>query len=258
MSQDTAFETSDNQKETFQFDESKETAPDSLTNAENKEEEATDTSASPVGTEDDEQKVPYSRFKRKIDEISEMSEKINFLERSLSEMQQSRTESTDPEDIDLPKEWVKLYGDSDLAKEAYLVQLRREEQIQERAVQEAIERISKQQQEEVVQVEENEEIIDDNLEALQEAIGKKLTARQEEEILSIVDEFSPDGSDGKYVALFPFDKAYEVYTLRNSQKGMGTRRARESVADLTNTTSQEEGESGSTYRRGWDSWREAL
>ena len=258
MSQDNAF-TSENQdaKETFKFDEVKETSPDSQTNEESKADETTDESSSPVGNDSEEQKVPYSRFKKKVDELNENAERISFLEAELERRANSRTESTD-DDV-MPPEWKELYGDNEVAQKAWSVQKHREEEIQERAIERAIERMQDQQIEEVNRVAENEETIDDNLADLQEKVGKKLTTRQEEEILGIVDEFSPVGDDGKYVSLFPFDKAYEIYTLRNSQKGAGTREARKTVADLAGNASEGEIDSNSSdFKRGWDSWREGI
>ena len=82
-------------------------------------------------------------------------------------------------------------------------------------------------------------------------MGKKFTPEVEEEILSIVDEFSPVGSDGKYTSLFPFDKAYEIRELRHLKQNRKISQARNQVADLTGNNSEGEDESSnSSFKRG--------
>lgn len=262
MSQDTAFEISNAKPDTFNFDsEEKSSAPQAET--ESKENTSTQSEVSKEEndsvTSQEENKVPYSRFKKKVDEVNEYSNKIAYLEGQLEALKSRPQESTSHEDVDVPAEWKELYGDSEVSKRAFKIQLEREAQIRESAVEQAIETLTRRQQEEISSQSHNEEIIDNSLEQLQESIGKKLTEKQEEDILTIVDEFSPVGEDGKYISLFPFDKAYEIYTLRNAQKGQATKQARQSVADLTGNTSEGEVDSTVTpFRRGWDNWREEL
>jgi len=139
------------------------------------------------------------------------------------------------------------------------MQQKMNDEIAERAIAEAIERVKMLEVEEEQGLIKNEEIIDENLDDLQEAIGKKLSSKQEEEILSIVDEFSPTGDDGKYVQLFPFDKAYEIWELRNAPKINKTVQERESIANLSGNRSDGDTESdGGTFKKGWDSWRLGL
>lgn len=259
MSQDTAFETTNNNVDTFKFEESGEKSP--APQAETVEKEVTPSQSGDSEEDNDsvENKIPYSRFKKKVDEVNEYSNKIAYLEGQLEALRNTPQEFTSHEDVEIPDEWRKLYGDSDTAKEAFKIQLKREEELSERAVQKAIEVLTRRQQEEIESLAHNEEIIDESLDKLQETIGKKLTAKQEEDILTIVDEFSPVGDDGKYISLFPFDKAYEIYALRNASKGQATKQARQSVADLTSNTSEGEVDSSnSDFKRGWDNWREAI
>lgn len=209
--------------------------------------------------EPEESRVPYSRFKSKVDELEERNSIISDLEERLSSLETARTESQSPEELEVPQEWVELYGDSDVSKRAYSIQLQREAVIIENATKNAIEQLKAENRNEANQLEENEDIIEDNLLSLQQHIGKKLTQDTEEAVLSIVDEFSPTGEDGKYISLFPFDKAYEIYELRNSQAKTNTKIARNKVADLTGNSSQGEAETpDSDFKRGWDNWREAL
>jgi hypothetical protein len=261
QSQDTAFATENEKNDTFQFD-VQEGSPLSSQD----ETAPVDTVSDPSSSSDDndvveDKKVPYSRFQSVVRERNEATERISSLEERLSELESARQEtaSTAIDDIDLPPEWVKLYGNSDVAKEAFKVQVQREQQISQNAVREALRQLEQRESYEREALVENEGIVEDQLSDLQEAIGRKLTKRQEEDILTIVDEFSPTGDDGKYISLFPFDKAYEIYELRRSKSGASTRTARQGVADLTGNQSEGEAETGdTTYKRGWDNWRSAL
>ncbi len=255
MSQDAAFTVDNNTDEVFQFAD-EQSAQDSQTKNDN-------TRSASISNEDtdgevDEQRVPYSRFKRVIEEREEVAERMKALEERLQSYEDDRRKS-EALDVPMPPEWEKLYGNSDASKEAWQIQLQREEQLAERAVQEAVVRLQKQQEALVDSVQENEELIDASLESLQATLGKKFTQKQEEEILSIVDEFSPVGDDGKYVTLFPFEKAYEIYALRNEKRSRPTQEARRAVAGLANGSSEGDAETSTdSYRRGWDNWREAL
>lgn len=207
----------------------------------------------------EEKRVPYSRFKRKEEELEERDFMIKNLEERLSSLESNRLESTPIENLDVPTEWVELYGDSDASKRAYKIQLQREAQLQETAVQKALQLFKEEAVQQENQLAYNENIIDENLEDLQGALGKKLSQQTQDDVLSIVDEFSPTGPDGKYISLFPFDKAYEIYQLRNSQAKQKTIQQRNQVADLTGANSNEESESSeSHFKRGWDTWREAI
>lgn len=263
MSEEVAFNGEQQMKEdVFKFDPVKEEeATPPAPQAENEEKESDsvikEDKESDVG--DEPARVPYSRFKSVKNELDETRSTISMLEERLASLETARTETQPNEDIDVPPEWVKLYGDSDVSKQAYKIQLERELQIEERATRRALERFKEEAQKETQTLKQNEEIIEQNLESLQETIGRKLTPKIEEEILSIVDEFSPTGPDGKYVSLFPFDKAYEIYELRNSKVTQKTMKARTQVADLTGNTSEGETDSSETsFKRGWDNWREAL
>lgn len=256
MSDEVAF-TGNGQEETdiFKFD--PEQAPSDIggNDSATTEDKITDVS----DEESEEKRVPYSRFKRKEEELEERDLMIRNLEERLSSLESNRIESTPVEDIDVPREWVELYGDSDASKRAYKIQLQRESQLEETAVQKALQLFREEAVQQENQLAQNEDIIDSNLEDLQDALGKKLSQQTQEDVLLIVDEFSPTGPDGKYISLFPFDKAYEIYQLRNSQAKQKIMQQRNQVADLTGANSNEESESGeSHFKRGWDNWREAI
>lgn len=261
MSQEIAF-ADVKQEETFKFDTAEPTTPASQAETVKTESDSpsVEDKETVVVEDDTEQKIPYSRFKKKMDELNETNSKMQMLEDRLKELETARIESQSDEDITPDAEWTKLYGNSDVAKEAYKIQIKRDEAIAERAVKQAIDRIRESQIEETTRLSENEEKIDDNLSQLQTKLGKKLSSKQEEDILSIVDEFSPTGQDGKYVSLFPFDKAYEIYEMRQAKKGAPIRQAREAVADLTSNNSSGEAPASGVngLGRGWDGWRAEL
>jgi len=255
MSQDAAFTSEGNVPDTFIF-EDEQSAQDSQSKNDNTQSDSD--SGEDKDGEVEERRVPYSRFKRVIEEREEASERMKALEERLHELESNRSTSDDYDDP-MPPEWERLYGNSEASREAWNIQLRRETQLTQQAVEQALGQIERQQAALVEAVEENEELIENSLELLQESLGRKFTAKQEEEILTIVDEFSPTGPDGKYVTLFPFDKAYEIYALRSAQKGRPTHDARRAVAELAGGSS--EGDTDSSvdhYRRGWDNWREAI
>ncbi len=53
------------------------------------------------------------------------------------------------------------------------------------------------------------------MEELEELIGRYLKEFEENAVLDIVDELTPEGADGKYlVDLLPFDYAWEIYKAR--------------------------------------------
>lgn len=261
MSQEPAFIPDEQRDDVFKFDKVEETPIDPQTLSD----ESDTTSTSSEGENDDvsseeENRVPYSRFKSKVEELEQRDSVISDLEERLANLEASKQGPAALEDVDVPREWVELYGDSDVSKRAYAIQLQREEQLQEKAIEKALDRFKNEAKQEEYQIEENTNIIEDNLADLQSALGKKFNSSTEEAILAIVDEFSPVGSDGKYATLFPFDKAYEIYELRNAKAGIRTMRARSEVAGLTGAASNGEVDSseGSDFKRGWDTWRTAI
>lgn len=248
MSNEQAFSMEkESQEDVFQFDEDK-TQKGTSTQE--------DTSASPVGTEEDsEQKVPYSRFKRKTEEAAT---KIRFLEEKLEEFSKSKTQ-TENETPAMPPEWIELYGNSDASAKAWNVQVKLDIKREEASIERMLSMAQRQEEEAQDALVQNEEIIDDTLMELQEKRGIKLTPKMEDAILDIVDEFSPTGSDGKYISLFPFDKALEIYELRQGSKVRSTQNARTQVANLTgNSNAGDISDGAISQKRGWDAWREAL
>jgi len=264
MSQDTAF-SEDKKDETFKFDEEVTTPASPAETAEDTPSSSPDEKTDDVATatksesEDEEQRVPYSRFKRKVEEAEDAIETVKALEARLEALEASRKETV-TEGSDAPAEWTALYGDSQVAKDAWKIQLTREQKLREESVKEAIDYLKKSQEAEKASEQENEDTLDEYIESLQKKVGKPLSKKMEEDILTIVDEFSPTGEDGKYLSMISPDKAYEIYELRSSKRTNATAQARGRVAALTSETSEGDADTSSdtTFKRGWDNWREAL
>lgn len=264
MSQDAAFTTSNNNDNTFVFDEVEQTEqgqPDTV-----KTETADDTTVPPatenegVDEVSEEARVPYSRLKTVVEQRDQLATRISTIEEQLaSQAQQRETAQETLTENEMPREWIALYGDGPLAQQAWNVQLQREQKLMEQAEARAVTRIKQEEQQEAQALKDNEALIDESLASLQDKLGKKLTSKQEEDILSIVDEFSPADASGKYLSVFPFDKAYEIYELRNLKTSAPTKKARLEVADLAGVQSEGDVETTSSpYKRGWDGWEAEL
>ncbi len=266
QSDEQAFPTTGMPKEVFQFDEqaapasSPEENADSTQSSSSDEKDEVVTAPSDSVSEDDEEKrVPYSRFKKKLDEAEAYAETVKALESRLASLESARNE-TRSEDVEMPPEWIQLYGDSDVAKNAWKVQTLREQKLREESVKEAIAFLKKEQEAQKQAEAQNEDALDEYLSSLQDSAGKPISSKMEEEILSIVDEFSPTGEDGKYLSMISPEKALEIYKLRSAVKSNTTAKAREKLAALSNGSSEGEPDASSdtTFKRGWDNWREAL
>lgn len=249
MSLEQAFPTEKaSQEDVFNFDEDKQEVTS----------KAEDSPSSPVGNEEDsEQKVPYSRFKKKVDEVNEYGSKIKYLEDKLEELSNAKTKIQE-ETPQMPSEWVELYGNSEASAKAWNVQVKLDMKREEASIERMLSMAQRQEEEAQKALVQNEEIIDDTLAELQQSRGIKLTQKMEDSILDIVDEFSPVGSDGKYISLFPFDKALEIYELRQGTKVRSTQNARTQIANLTGNTQAGDVSEPISQRRGWDAWRETL
>lgn len=215
-----------------------------------------------------EQKIPYSRFKTISDQKREAEaralEAQERLERILNEREQRVQEAEKPEDEKLLGYMIKLYGDNENTREAYKVELERLAYLEKRAEQRAIESVKEYRENEAKALEKNEEIIDNNLEDLESYVGKKLTEKEQSGILEIVDEYTPKDEDGNYSGdLLPFDKAYEIYQLKNQTRTQASKKARSNATNLTSRNT--EGEPNSVEKNNksfdplnWNSYRSRI
>lgn len=251
-------------EEVFKFDEPEQATPSSQEETAKVEDETKVESkeGTPSASDEDkdkdvEQRVPYTRFKKMHDERDSFAEKIKALETELASRGEHKTETRTE---DMPEEWKLLYGDGEVSQKAWAVQQRREQKLREDAVKAAIDLVRSEQAEAIKAEERKEAALDSYLSSLKENLGTKYSETLEEELLSIVDEFSPVGEDGKYASLISPEKAIEIYNLREAKKTSKTKAAREKVVDLTAGKSQGEAEAPvrASDDRSWDAWRSAL
>ena len=215
-----------------------------------------------VEEESGEQKVPYSRFKKFHDRALE-AEREAAEWRARAESIVSRT--SEPETGEVPSYWTELYGDSDAAKRAWRIQERANEEIEIRAEQRAIEAVQSERHQESERISQNEDTIDENLEELSALVGRNLTDREQSDILDIVDEYTPKGRDGNYLGpTIPFDKAWEIYELKNSAVRGPRSEARDKVASLSGSQSRGDSSEDKTEQDknwnplDWNAWKKRL
>lgn len=196
--------------------------------------------------EDTEQRVPYSRF-AKIRERAEQAERdaeeARELVRSIAQRREPSRETPVPSsyDEDYAREIKRLYGDTPVSDEIIAINLKHQRQTEERAERRALEAVERARNYETQVVNQNVNVIDQRLEALQDSLGRSLSEKEEQAVLDIVDEYTPTGEDGKYLGEFlPFDKAWEVYELRQQKQVMSSKKNRS--AAVAASSSRSEGE----------------
>ena len=205
-------------------------------------------------SEEDEQRIPYSRFST-VRERAERAEREADEARALLKQALSRKDeevTSDPYKEAFAKEVKSLYGDNDIAKNIIDIQLKHSEEIEKRAEQRAIEAIKRVQREETQAISQNESIIDEKLENLSETLGRALSPKEEEALLEIVDEYTPVGEDGNYVGeILPFDKAWEVYELRQLKQGQSSKKARSGALNASSSRSSGEPSATAEQDKNW-------
>lgn len=207
---------------------------------------------------EEESKVPYSRFKKFHDRALE-AEKEAAEWRSRAEAIKTEPVSTD----DLPAHWLKLYGDSDASKEAWKIQKQANENLIEQARAEALEAVRNERGEEVQRTEENIEKLDENFEDLTSLVGRDLTDKEQSAILDIVDDYTPKDRNGNYAGeLLPFEKAWEIYELKNQISNAPKNKARDQVASLSSNRTQGEPTITDADKNfnpmDWNAWRKRV
>jgi hypothetical protein len=188
-------------------------------------------------TSEEETKVPYSRFKKIHERAKEAEEEAaRWREKAEAYDRQPKLER---EPSGLPDFWVKLYGDSEASKEAWKIQSEQNETIKAEARREALEAVRNERLEEAQRTEENVGILDENFEDLSAIVGRDLTDKEQSAILDIVDDYTPKDRDGNYAGqILSFDKAWEIYELRNQSAKAPKRESRDNAASLSGSQSQ--------------------
>lgn len=185
-------------------------------------------------TSEEESKVPYSRFKKFHDEAKSAREEAEFWKK---EAESNKKETVTTEEV--PEFWKELYGDSEASQKAWRIQEKANDSLIERSRREAIEAVRNERYEESKQVEENVDKIDSNFDNLSDTLGRELTEKEQSTLLDIVDDYTPKDGDGNYIGeIMPFNKAWEIYELKQQAGKLSKAKSRDSIASLSNTQSQ--------------------
>lgn len=187
---------------------------------------------------DEENKVPYSRFKKFNEGYKQSQQEIARLNARLEELESSKTNRLSDE---LPEYWKELYGDTDASKRAFKIQSEKETELRQQIRDEALQSVREERTREESRLNENIESIDENFESLEESLKRPLTEKEQSSLLDIIDEFTPTGEDGKYLgAVMSFDKAWQIYEMKNQSSKLVTKQSRDNVASLTGSKSSGE------------------
>lgn len=178
-------------------------------------------------------RVKYSRFKNVLNRAKEAEEEAAHWRRIA---ESSRPE--EKEDSEIPSHWVKLYGDSPEAAEAWKIQKEANEDLKREARDEAVRAVREERSEENTRTKENVKEIDERIDDLSEAIGRDLTDKEQSSLLDIVDEYTPKDEDGNYLAMIPFEKAWEIYELKTQANKSLKNKSRDAVASLSGSRSE--------------------
>lgn len=228
-----------------------------------KEEEEDD--EEPVG----ENKVPYSRFKKYHDRATEAEAEAERWRIKAEELESSRVSRREPADFgEMSSKWKDLYGDTEASQKAWDVQQQMLQEWREDVRREAYEEGQRGAEElevkQRVQIETNVATIDESFEVLSDYVGRDLTAKEQSAILDIVDDFTPKDDFGRYAGpLIPFEKAWEMFELKQDQAKATARKDRDNVASLSGTSTSGNTEVGADTDKNFNplergSWRKRL
>lgn len=215
-----------------------------------------------IESEVKEQVVPYSRFQKIHQRAIEAEKEANEAKARYEESVRGRQDpARTSQEVSPDREWIEMFGDSDASKRAYSIDMKRREQLEERAMQKALEAIDSRQEKEEMQNAENLSEIDERLESLSALVGRDLTKAEEDKLLDIVDDYTPKDGRGNYAGeLLPFDKAWEILELKEAKSSMATRKSRDSVAGISSARSEgDTSVAGKAVRPlGWSSYQDRL
>lgn len=212
----------------------------------------------------EENKVPYSRFKNIHTRALEAEAEAEKWRQRAEAIEQNHTRRDTTETEDMPSYWKELYGDSEASQKAWQIQQRREEAIEQKAYEAGQRGAQELEYKQRERIDSNIAMIDENFEDLSAYIGRNLTAKEQSAILDIVDDYTPKDNDGSYLgAIMSFDKAWEIYELKQNSGKSVQRKDRDSVAALSATSSQGDTDAIAEQNKNWNplargSWRSRL
>lgn len=212
----------------------------------------------------EETKVPYSRFKKFHDEARQARLEAEEWRAKAEALESRPVRHEVDESSEMPSYWKELYGDSEASQKAWSIQQRREEEIERKAYEAGQRGARELEIEQRERIDSNVAVIDDNFDALSDFVGRDLTVKEQSAILDIVDEYTAKDSDGNYQgAVMPFDKAWEIYELKQNSVKSPQRQARDSVASLSGAQSRGDTSVSEETNKNWNplargSWRSRL
>jgi hypothetical protein len=206
---------------------------------------------------DKEDRVPKSRFLKRDRELMEERHQRELLakdfQRLEAELEAVRSARTSTANGDVPKWWVDRWGDSEESKATYET-YRHTMQEELRDLRESIREEERSERQRAQEIEETvSQTFDDQLESLEDTLGKSLSDKQAADLLGIVEEYSPTDEDGNFESFISLDKAYEIYDMRQRTSRNSSK---DHLAKVAGTTSQ--GDASPAPSNGppqWGDWR---
>lgn len=186
----------------------------------------------------EEQKVPYSRFKKFHDRALQAEQEAAEWR---AKAESIKSEPKEEKEGEVPSYWKDLYGDSDASKKAWTLQNDANQRLIEEAREKALEAVRNERFEQSKREKENEKKIEQDLDALGESVGRELTEKEKETLFDIVDEYTRKDAKGDYVGSpLSFEKAWEIHQLKLQVKKAPRAESRDKVSALTNSATQGE------------------
>lgn len=205
-----------------------------------------ETEPEPEPEEPEEDKVPKSRLLTVLQRAKEAEESKAALEERIAALEQKK-EAPAENDVDLPEEWIAMYGESEESKKFYKNHLQNLSQIEERAAERALEKMTSKAKEAEAMESEIATSLNTQFEELAEIEGKQFSEDDQVAILEIVEEYSPKDKDGKILREYmtPVSKAHEIWQLKKEAALVSKRQARSKVVSLTSAKTEGETAAGS-------------
>lgn len=191
----------------------------------------------------EENKVPYSRFKNIHERYKEAEQEAAYWKAQAEELESRNVEKEEYHETgELPAWWKRLYGDTSESKEGYAIWKENNPTLSREDIrQEALQAYQEVQRSETRRIAQNLESIDEKMDDLSVYVGRDLTEQEQADVLDIMDEYTPQDEDGYYIGqVFPAEKAWEIYELKNASDKAGKKQSRDKVASLISSESRGE------------------
>lgn len=194
-------------------------------------------------------RIPASRLKTLTTELKELREQASTLPSAMERIAALESQIANKDEEGLPDWWKEAYGDNDVSKQGYKNQQRIMREELQRGLQQVEREREAAETERAERIEAIESSFDEQMDGLEESLGRNLTDNQKAEIMDIVGEYSPQ-ENGKYIGYMDISKAYELW-----QRGSASSAKRE-MADIAGIQSSgSAAPEPSKERPQWGDWR---